>query len=197
MKTWTAKEMETMSDDKEVKSPSPEENAGGACDAEAAGEDSLEAELEASRLEAERYKDEAARAKADFYNYRTRVERDRAKDRILASENAVTELLPVLDNLERALGAEPDKDSSMYKGILMVQRQFFGVMQNLGLKVIEANGMFDPALHEAVMTSDAGPDEEDGGIASVLGIGYMLGDKVLRAARVNVARKKTEETGEE
>ncbi|MDR1965562.1 MAG: nucleotide exchange factor GrpE [Synergistaceae bacterium] len=156
---------------------------------------SLETLLEEARSEAEQYKDEAARAKADFYNYRTRVERERARDRVLAAEGAVTDLLPVLDNLVRALDAEPDKESPMYKGVSMVQKQFFAALQNLGLRAITAEGAFDPALHEAVMTVDVELDDEDGAIVEQLSQGYMLGDRVLRAARVKVGRKKTEEDG--
>jgi molecular chaperone GrpE len=151
--------------------------------------ESLMTKLEEARGEAARFKDEAARARADFYNYRTRVERDRARDRVLAAEGAVLDLLPVLDNLERALDAESDKDSSMYKGISMVRKQFFAALQNLGLSVIEASGAFDPSLHEAVMTAEVDSDEEDGAVIEVLHRGYMLGEKVLQAAKVRVGRK--------
>ena len=155
--------------------------------------DALKADFEALREEAAAFKDEAARAKADFYNYRTRVERDRKRDRELAAENAVMSLLPVLDNLERALEAESDKDSSMYKGVSMVQRQFFSALQSLGLKVIDASGAFDPALHDAISIVDVEDDERDGTVVEVFHKGYMLGDKVLQAAKVKVGRKKTEE----
>jgi molecular chaperone GrpE (heat shock protein) len=180
----------------ESRAPSAEEGDVGVCELKQEDAESLKEKLEGARLEAAQYRDEAARAKADFYNYRTRVERDRARDRTLAAENAVTELLPVLDNLERALGAEPDKESAMYKGVSMVQKQFWGVLQNMGLKVIEASGPFDPSIHEAVMTIDVESDEEDGVIAGVLGVGYMLGDKVLRAVRVKVGRKKPKKLDE-
>jgi molecular chaperone GrpE len=156
-----------------------------------ADEVSVTEEIEAARREAEEYKNEAARARADFYNYRTRIERDRARDRILAAEGAVDALLPVLDNLERALGAAQDRDSAIYKGVSMVRKQFFSALQGLGLKAIEASGQFDPALHEAVMAEDVENDEENGMILGQIHAGYMLGDKVLRAAQVKVGRKKS------
>ena len=159
----------------------------------AADTDTVKADFEALREEADALKNEAARAKADLYNYRARVERDRKRDRELAAENAVMSLLPVLDNLERALEAESDKDSSMYKGISMVQRQFFSALQGLGLKVIDASGAFDPALHDAITTVDVEGDERDGTVVEVFHKGYMLGDKVLQAAKVKVGRKKTAE----
>jgi molecular chaperone GrpE len=189
-----AKETEKMRCDKEIQREEPappEEMAGGVRGPEDGIED-LKAEIEEARAEAEQCRNEAARAKADFYNYRTRIERDRARDRILAAESAVIGLLPVLDNLERALDAENDKESSMHKGISMVQRQFFSALQNLGLKVIDTSGAFDPSLHEAVTTADTEKPEEDGMIMEVFHRGYMLGDKVLQAAKVKVGRKKSE-----
>jgi molecular chaperone GrpE len=165
-------------------------------DAECAGgpgEDAeLKSRLESALNEAARLKEETARAKADFYNYRTRIERDRARERVLAAEGAVLGLLPVLDNLERALDAESDKESSMYKGISMVKKQFFAALQNLGLREIETSGAFDPSLHEAVMTVEVESDDEDGVVKEILHRGYMLGDKVLQAAKVKVGRKPDE-----
>ena len=175
-----AEEMETMDCD--------EKNADGVC--EPADIEGLKAEIEAARAEAEQYKNEAARAKADFYNYRTRIERDRTRDRVLAAESAVLDLLPVLDNLERALDAESDKESSMHKGISMVRLQFFSALQNLCLKAIDTSGAFDPSLHEAVTTADTENPDEDGMITEVFHRGYMLGHKVLQAAKVKVGRKK-------
>jgi molecular chaperone GrpE len=74
----------------------------------------------------------------------------------------------------------------------MVRRQFFSALQNLGLKTIDASGAFDPSLHEAVGTADVDNPEEDGMIVDVFHKGYMLGDKVLQAAKVKVGRKKHE-----
>ncbi|MDR1020916.1 MAG: nucleotide exchange factor GrpE [Synergistaceae bacterium] len=146
--------------------------------------------LEEARSDAEGYRDEAARAKADFYNYRTRVERDRARDRALAAEGAADALIPVLDNLDRTLQAVPDKESPLYKGVSMVQRQFFAALQNLGLEVIGTDGRFDPSLHEAVMVVDTEEASDDGKVLEELHRGYKLGDKVLRAAQVKIGRKK-------
>lgn len=147
-------------------------------------------EMEELAAQLEDYKNEAARAKADFYNYRTRVERDRARDRVLAAEGTCDVLLPVLDNLDRTLEAIGDKDSALCKGVAMVQRQFFAALQNLGLKPIVTDGDFDPREHDAVMTIDVDDDSRDGKIVEVLHKGYMLGDKVLRAAQVKVGKKR-------
>lgn len=150
----------------------------------------LEKKITELQEEVSQYKDEAQRAKADFYNYRTRVEKDRSRDRVLAAERAVDSLLPVLDNLDRTLQAVPDKDSALFKGVAMVQRQFFGAMQALGLQVIDASGAFDPAVHEAMMVVDVTDEGEDGMVLEELHRGYKLGDKVLRAAQVRVGKKK-------
>ncbi|MDR1482364.1 MAG: nucleotide exchange factor GrpE [Synergistaceae bacterium] len=145
--------------------------------------------LEERSRESEEYKNEAARARADFYNYRTRVERDRARDRVLAAEGAVDALLPVLDNLERTLRAVQDKESPLYKGVAMVQKQFFSALQNLGLQVIDTSGRFDPSKHEALMVTDVNDELEDGLVIEELHRGYILGEKVLRAAGVRISRK--------
>lgn len=149
----------------------------------------LKKKLEEAEVSISQYKDEAARTKADFYNYRTRIERDRAKDRILAAEQAVDKLLPVLDNLDRTLQAVSDKESSLYKGVAMVQRQFFSALQGLGLQVIATDGVFDPSLHDALMVVDVEDESQNGVILEELHKGYRLGEKVLRASQVKVGRK--------
>jgi molecular chaperone GrpE (heat shock protein) len=148
------------------------------------------AELEGQAAKLDEHKNDAARARADFYNYRARVERDRERDRVLAAERACDELLPVLDNLDRTLEAMSDRESPLCKGVSMVQRQFFAALRNLGLSLIDTSGEFDPKEHEAVMTVEVDDDAQDGKILEVLHRGYRLGDKVLRAACVKVGEKK-------
>jgi molecular chaperone GrpE (heat shock protein) len=172
-----------------------EDSAKMCCETRDAGEPDCGIEefsklLGEAKSEAELYKNEAARAKADFYNYRTRIERDRARDKLLAAESTVDSLIPVLDNLDRTLQAVQDKESQLCKGVSMVQRQFFGVLQNLGLQIIETNCPFDPSQHEALMVVDVEDEEDDGRILDELHRGYKLGDKVLRAAQVKVGKKK-------
>lgn len=149
----------------------------------------MKEKIEALEAQAAQYKDEAQRAKADFYNYRTRVENDRSRDRILAAERTVDSLIPVLDNLDRTLQAVTDKESALFKGVAMVQRQFFETMQSLGLRVIDTTGPFDPAVHDAMIAADVTEEKDDGAILEELHRGYMLGDKVLRAAQVKVGKK--------
>lgn len=145
----------------------------------------LEEELEG----AEDLKNEAARAKADFYNYRQRVERDRERDRVLAAESACEKLLPVLDNLDRTLAATEDTESAIYKGVSMVQKQFLQALATIGLTPVDTDQKFDPKVHEAMMIVDVENEEDDGKIIEVLNRGYKIGDKLVRAALVKVGRK--------
>lgn len=145
----------------------------------------LEEELEG----AEDLKNEAARAKADFYNYRQRVERDRERDRVLAAESACEKLLPVLDNLDRTLAATEDTESAIYKGVSMVQKQFLQALAMIGLTPVDTDQKFDPKVHEAMMIVDVDSEEDDGKIIEVLNRGYRIGDKLVRAALVKVGRK--------
>ena len=131
---------------------------------------------------------EAARNKADFVNYRNRVDRDRDRDRKLAAEGAVELLLPVLDNFGRTLQALEGDDSPLLRGIAMVERQFSGALESLGLVRIDAAGTFDPSLHEAVGVDPTSDPDRDGAIVQELQGGYLLGGKVIRPARVRVAR---------
>jgi molecular chaperone GrpE len=107
----------------------------------------------------------------------------------LAAEEAVVALYPLLDDLSRSLGAEQDKESQIYKGVSMISRKFLAALQNLGLKVIDASGVFDPSLHQAVAAAEVEDESLDGKIVEQFQCGYMLGDKVLRPASVKVGRK--------
>lgn len=138
--------------------------------------------------ENESLRNAAARAAADLYNYRKRIEREteQAKQRLAA--RTAESLLPVLDNFDRALDSVDPKDpSALKKGVEMVRDQFFGVLQQLGVEPIEAGGKpFDPALHEAVAVEEA-PHAPDGTIIEEFQRGFLIGGKVLRASKVKVA----------
>ncbi len=124
------------------------------------------------------------RLQADFDNFRRRSNRDIADAIFSASSSLMNSLLPVLDNFERAAAAMadgPDKE-----GVLLIARQFADVLTNNGLKEIEALGAdFDPNLHHAVLQAEAGP-ENKGKVTMVLQKGYLLNDRLLRAAMVQV-----------
>ena len=137
------------------------------------------------------FEHDLAVARADFYNYRQRTTKERAEARKRAQEDVITAILPVLDNLDRALEVANTEDAkSIIKGVEMVQRQFVSVLENLGVSVIKAKGeKFDPALHDAAGTEQVDEEELDGKVITERLKGYRTKDKVLRPAQVTVGRK--------
>ncbi|HPJ26947.1 MAG TPA: nucleotide exchange factor GrpE [Synergistaceae bacterium] len=152
--------------------------------------------LEKLEKENSALQEEVSRARADYYNLRQRTARDASKQRALASETAVRELVPVLDNLDRALGAA-DKDDPLLKGVSMVRRQFFEALKLLGLEEIESRGAFDPSLHEAVGVIPVEDSDLDGTVVEELQKGYLLGGKVLRASQVRIGSLDRDSASEE
>lgn len=141
------------------------------------------AELEAKLGEEH---DTYLRMMAEYDNFRKRVIKE--KESIYSDSlcDTAAQLLPVLDNLERALDAETDKESSMYKGVEMVMKQCVEIFTKLGIEEIEALGKeFDANLHNAVM-QDSDPEKGENEITAVFQKGYKRGDKVLRYAAVKV-----------
>jgi molecular chaperone GrpE len=139
--------------------------------------------------ENEKLKDAAARTRADFFNFRQRVERERERLARTASGDAAEALIPVLDNLERALSSPSGDFDSLFKGVEMVRNQFFSVLEGLGISRIETEGKaFDPSFHEAVAIEETEDEALDGIVTGELQPGYTIAGKLLRAARVRVAR---------
>lgn len=132
--------------------------------------------------------EEAARARADYYNLRTRVERDREKNCKLAARKSIEELLPVFENLERVCCAVEDEENNLYKGMSMITNQFYKALENLGLEKIETEGQFDPSLHEAVSIEPLDDRSKDGCIIGTLRKGYRLAGHVIRAPQVRVGK---------
>jgi molecular chaperone GrpE len=127
------------------------------------------------------------RLAADFDNYRKRVAREYAEVTQRANERLLNELLPVLDDLERALQAAAEHEEALLEeGVQLVHRSLAGLLERHGLTEIGTEGAFDPHVHEALL-SQPGEGAEEGAVLQVLQKGYRLGDKVLRPARVIVA----------
>jgi molecular chaperone GrpE len=126
--------------------------------------------------------------KADFDNYRKRVERDRLAERQSAGRDILMELLPVMDNLDRALAALGDADGGVRSGIEMVRGQLAGTLAGRGITEIEANErmVFDPNVHEAVVQSHS-PGFDEGTLITVIEKGYRHNETVIRPAKVVVA----------
>jgi molecular chaperone GrpE len=144
-------------------------------------------EEDATAAELEGYVDALQRLKADFDNYRKRSERERQAIGVSSTRELVGDLLPVMDNLERAVGALGEVSPSVVSGVEMVRAQLHDLLANRGVEEIDADGaVFDPALHEAVMTQPS-PDHEAGTVVEVIQKGYRHRDVVVRPARVVVA----------
>jgi len=133
------------------------------------------------------------RRQAEFENFRKRVDRERSDVHLQARSNVVVEMLPVLDNLERALEFAPKGEAgeavceNILTGVKLIHRQFLDVLIGLGLSPVKALGEpFDPHMHEAV-TTEANNDLPENTIVAELQKGYKLGEKLLRPAMVKVA----------
>ena len=141
------------------------------------------AALEAERDEAiDRWK----RVAADFDNFRKRAARERDSYVTFSNERLVAELLPILDDLERALqAAAGHEEARLEEGVELVHRELAALLQRHGVKAIETGGMFDPHVHEALVSQPSEADE--GSVLDVIQKGYTIGDRVVRPARVIVA----------
>jgi len=148
--------------------------------------ESLEERLAFAQAEANTHLNDLKRLAAEFENYRKRVAREQQALSTRAAERLVKELLPIVDDLERALeAAEEHEEAKLEEGVRLVHRQLESVLEREGLAEIETNGKFDPHVHEALLAQPA--EAEEGSVIGVLQKGYRLGDRVLRPARVIVA----------
>jgi molecular chaperone GrpE len=141
------------------------------------------------RRERDAIQDRLLRTAAEFDNYRKRVERDRRDVADLAVVDAVRDILPILDNLERALQAPGGDGGSLRKGVELIHRQMLDLLRKRGVTPIESLGAdFDPTLHQAVVhePSDA---HREGEVMEEMQRGYTLGDRLLRPAMVKVAKR--------
>ena len=151
----------------------------------AAGESEEATKEEAEEAESERY----MRLMAEFQNYKKRVAKEKSDIHAYANEKIIGELLPVLDNFERALDAEGGDIEAYAKGMQLIFEQLKKALENAGLAEIKAmDEKFNPNVHNAVMTESV-DDKEDGVITKVFQKGYTLKDKVIRPSMVVVNKK--------
>jgi molecular chaperone GrpE len=160
-------------------------------------EEQVERDLSDLLADVERERDEylelARRTKADFENYRRRMSNEAAGAERRGRADIARQLIPVLDNLERALEVAESDDRSLAKGVDLVLEELRAVLERNGIKSYEPSGQpFDPEWHEAMMTRPAGQGES-GKVLEVLQKGYRLDGQVLRPARVVVGAAAPEE----
>ena len=130
--------------------------------------------------------DRLLRTAADFDNYKKRVAREREEYVAFANERLVKELLPILDDLERALtAAEEHEEAQLEEGVRLVHRSLAALLQRNGVTEIDTSGKFDPHVHEALLSQPS--EAEEGSLIDVVQKGYTLGDRVVRPARVVIA----------
>jgi molecular chaperone GrpE len=143
-------------------------------------------ELAAARKERDEYLDALQRLKAEFDNYRKRVARDQQELAARAHERLVKELVPILDDLERALeAAGQHEEAQLEEGVRLVHRSLGDLLTREGLTEVETTGKFDPHTQEALLSQPS--DEDEGQVLQVLQKGYSLGERVLRPARVVIS----------
>jgi len=148
-----------------------------------------DSQLDALRKEKDALQDRLLRTAAEFDNYRKRVDRDRRDQADAATADALADLLPIVDDLERALKAPATADvDSFKKGIELIHQQMLELLRKRGVKPIDAVGTeFDPRYHQAV-AQETSTDHREGEVMEEFARGYMLGERLLRPAMVKVAK---------
>src|SRR6266496_4446971 len=149
--------------------------------------DALKKKLEEAESKTSEYKDSWLRSQAEFQNYKKRLDRDNEMMYASMKGDIIKRVLPILDDLERALQNRATEDS-WANGIELIVRKFQNILESEGVKRIEAVGAeFDPNFHEAISHEPA-DGVQSGHVIGVVQNGYMLGERVLRPALVRVAR---------
>ncbi|HEY1305557.1 MAG TPA: nucleotide exchange factor GrpE [Vicinamibacterales bacterium] len=139
------------------------------------------------RREKDALQDRLLRTAAEFDNYRKRVDRERRDLAEYTAADIISEMLPIVDNLERALAAASESDP-LRKGVELILKQMLDMLRKRGVKPIEALGTdFDPNFHQAVI-HEVSAEHREGEIMEELQRGYLLGDRLLRASMVKVAK---------
>ena len=149
----------------------------------------LKQKMEEANAKADEYLEGWQRARAEFANYKKRIERDQSQTYQMAVGSVIKRYLEVVDDLERALKNKPEEGegAAWAKGIKLIYRKMLSLLENEGVIPMETDGKeFDPNMHEAV-SSDKSDSHESGEIIETLQQGYMIGDRVLRPAMVRVA----------
>jgi len=169
---------------------SPDSTSSPEAAANDAGMESLQAEVNALKAQLEDRTSQYMRIAADFENYRRRNSKERDEQEVQIKRSTITELLPVIDNFERAraqIKPQTEAEMTIHKSYQSVYKQLVDCLKRLGVSAMRAEGQeFDPNLHEAVMRQPTA-EHPEGTVMEELVRGYMIGDRVLRHAMVKVA----------
>jgi molecular chaperone GrpE len=184
--------IEVKLEGKEEKKTPPEKQGPGEKE-ELAPMERLQTQLEEKTRESTEYFDKWLRLRAEFENYKKRMQKEKGDLMKFGNESLLQALLPVLDNLNRAVehGKKANESSSILEGVEMVQKEFLGILERFGVKPVEAVGeMFDPEKHEAISHEENEVDSNR--IITSVQDGYFYHDRLLRPARVVVSKGKAE-----
>jgi len=181
-----------MTEKKSVKSePQSSDEANASAPVVDADLDAILEKLEIAERERDDYKDQLLRTMADFQNFRKRMQDEQRQIRLLANERLIIDLLPVLDNFERAIaGAEKSASpESILEGVRAIDRQFRSVLDSQKVQKVDSVGLpFDPEHHDALALVES-TEHEEGTVLEEVESGYRIGDRVIRPARVRVSKK--------
>ena len=158
----------------------------------------LEAQFEEANRERSQFREMALRAQADLTNYRKRMEEERGDIFHAAASRVINKLLPIVDDLQRALEQAPPggEDAPWVEGVRIIEKNLKAMLESEGVTSIEAEGKpFDPWEHEAIMSLRSN-DHEPGIVAQVIRPGYKMRNKILRAAQVAIAQEQQPEEEE-
>ena len=186
----TLTEKQDVQDQDEARAAVQEEQAAaGAGTDEAASLADLQEELEQARKEAQEHYDKLLRLAAEFENYKKRMEREQQSALKYAEENLLKELLPTLDNLERATeeARKAGEDGALLEGVEMTRKGLLATLERFGLTAIESEGQpFDPSIHEA-LTMEPSDEVPANHVLREFQKGYQYKERLLRAAKVVVS----------
>ena len=186
------KEQEEIKETLDIESPEAAADETAAIPAPTGAD--MEAEIVARDAEITKLREEVMRRAAEFENFRKQKEREAAQSGVRMLENTVRDLLPLVDDLKRLMSHIPAEMQAMaeakpfIEGVELIRKNFMSVLENKGVKEIEAKGkMLDVNFHEAITQIEA-PGAEPDTIVEEYQTGYTLGDRVIRHAKVIVAR---------
>lgn len=146
-------------------------------------------EIEEAQKEIEQLKDKYLRTVAEFDNYKKRTLKEKAELLLNGSEKAISSILPILDDFERAIADKTEAPSAMKEGVMLIYNKFVKTLESLGVKKIETEGKdFDVDFHEAVALVPGMGDDKKGKVIDCVQTGYKLNDKVIRHAKVAVGQ---------
>jgi len=148
-----------------------------------------DAKIEEAQKEIEQLKDKYLRTVAEFDNYKKRTLKEKAELLLNGSEKAISSILPILDDFERAIADKTEDPTAMKEGFMLIYNKFVKTLETLGVKKIETEGKdFDVDFHEAVALVPGMGDDKKGKVIDCMQTGYKLNDKVIRHAKVAVGQ---------